>query len=88
MTKQYKMFAAGGAVALMVLAIGGGAIGAIGADEVVSENWKQLDANGDGRVTAVENRANADAAFKKVDSNGDGTVSRVEYFTAMQAGAR
>lgn len=85
MTKQHKIFAAGGAVALMVLAVGGGAIGA---DEVASENWKQLDANGDGRVTAVENRANADAAFKKVDSNGDGTVSRAEYFSAMQAGAR
>lgn len=87
MMKQDTWMTASAALALMVLALSGSP--ALGADdELVSGNWKQLDANGDGRVTAAENRANADAAFKKVDSNGDGTVSRSEYFAAMQAGSQ
>lgn len=85
--KQNKLFAAGAGFALTVLALSGSAVVAAD-DPVVSDNWKQLDANGDGRVTAAENRANADAAFKKVDSNGDGTVSRDEYFAAMQSAPR
>lgn len=53
-------------------------------DSVVTENWKSLDANGDGKVTTAENRSNADKVFKKVDANGDGTVTREEYEAAMK----
>lgn len=59
--------------------------GASADDTAIAANWKRLDANGDGKVTMAENRANADQAFKKVDANGDGSVSQDEYFAAMKA---
>lgn len=83
MILQDRLFALCAALAVVAVLLLGG--GAFAADEVVNDNWKQLDANSDGKVTPVENRANADAAFKKVDSNGDGSVSQAEYFAAMQA---
>lgn len=58
---------------------------AFASEQAIADNWKQLDANGDGKVTVAENRANADQAFKKVDTNSDGTVSQDEYVAAMKA---
>lgn len=77
MINKHSIFAAGAALALLCGA-------ALAEDQTAKENWKSLDANGDGKVTMTENRANADQAFKKVDADGDGSVSQAEYMAAMK----
>lgn len=78
MIVKYRLYAAAAALALICG-------GVLANDQVIAANWKQLDGNGDGKVTMAENRANADQAFKKVDADGDGTVSHAEYIAAMKA---
>ncbi|MGQ0620175.1 MAG: RNA polymerase subunit sigma-70 [Panacagrimonas sp.] len=77
MISKHSVLAAGAALALVCGV-------AVAEDQTMKENWKSLDANGDGKVTMTENRANADQAFKKVDADGDGTVSQTEYMAAMK----
>jgi hypothetical protein len=51
------------------------------------EIFKQVDSNGDGRISLDEYRAaalkKADAQFKAMDSNGDGMVSPQEFAAAI-----
>lgn len=49
--------------------------------------WSELDANGDGRISAVEGGVNADfkAAFEMMDADHDGFISDAEYRTHSQA---
>lgn len=83
MILQDKLIAACAALVVASLLLFGG--GAFASEQAIADNWKQLDANSDGKVTKAENRVNADQAFKQVDANGDGTVSQNEYVAAMKA---
>jgi len=51
-------------------------------------SWKQLDVDGDGRISAAEGKADAafSAGFGAADSNGDGFVSAAEF--RARAGSR
>ena len=46
-----------------------------------SPSFKNIDKNGDGKITAAEAKAAgiADADFKKADKNGDGNLTADEY---------
>jgi hypothetical protein len=49
-----------------------------GAPYPVVDWFKQVDANGDGKIDRAEFKADADRFFKKLDLNGDGALSRYE----------
>ncbi len=44
--------------------------------------FKDIDKNGDGKITAAEAKAAgmSDANFKKADKNGDGSLTPEEFF--------
>lgn len=44
------------------------------------QNFSDLDANGDGGITAQELPSSLRASFDKADRNGDGKISRLEHF--------
>ena len=54
-----------------------------------NERWRQLDADGDGRISAEEGRVDADfhSGFEMMDTNSDGFIDRTELDTAPTADA-
>ena len=55
---------------------------AFAGDRSPDEMFKQMDADGDGRISAAEHAAGASKMFAKMDSNHDGGVTAAE----MEAG--
>lgn len=49
--------------------------------------FDEIDANGDGKITADEMRAHADQRFAAIDTNGDGVVDAAEIQAHMLARA-
>ena len=56
----------------------GGSSGSIG-------DFASFDANGDGKLSKDEAKANADLNFSEMDRNGDGSVSRGEFESGVRA---
>ena len=60
-------------------------------EEMRAAHWKKLDANGDGRVSLEEAKANAPRLaehFKEIDTNGDGFITPEELQAAHAKHAR
>jgi Ca2+-binding EF-hand superfamily protein len=71
---------------VVALALGFGAVMSRGAraNEDMEAKFKQMDTNGDGKVSADEHAAAAKTKFQKMDANGDGKVTSTELESAHE----
>ena len=53
-------------------------------DKAIAEKIREIDQNGDGRLTTVEHEAGSEKMFAKMDTNGDGSLSKQECDEGMK----
>jgi len=53
-------------------------------DKSIAERIREIDQNGDGRLTTAEHEAGSEKMFAKMDTNGDGSLSKQECDAAMK----
>jgi Ca2+-binding EF-hand superfamily protein len=53
-------------------------------DKTSAEKIKEIDQNGDGKLTVAEHEAGTETMFNKMDKNGDGFLSKAECDEGMK----
>lgn len=80
------LIAAATALLLSATALAAQPQGAAGAGRGPGDMIKQMDVNGDGKVTRAEFDANSRAMFARMDRNGDGVLSGNELTPPKRPG--
>ena len=53
-------------------------------DKAIAAKIREIDQDGDGRLTTAEHEAGSEKMFAKMDTNGDGSLSKQECDEAMK----